>query len=67
MINETNLISLSFGKKEDTGGEGVILGDNPAGHSLLFRNLILINFFKYIMIGKLKMRVAGQIFGKIYI
>ena len=31
MINQNHLILLSFGKRGDTGGEGIILGDNPAG------------------------------------
>ena len=38
MINQNHLILLSFGKREDTGWEGIILGDNPAGHCT--------NFFK---------------------
>ena len=30
----------------DTGGEGIILGKNLAGHCFLLRDLIPINFFK---------------------
>ena len=37
---------MSSGKWEDTGGEGIIMGDDPAGHCLLLRYLILMNFFK---------------------
>ena len=33
MINQNHLSLLSFGKRWwDTGGEGIIIGDNPAGH-----------------------------------
>ena len=46
MINRNRLILLSFGKREDTGGEGIILGENPAGHCFVLRDLIPINFFK---------------------
>ena len=31
MINQNQLSLLSFGKRWDTGGEGIIIGDNPAG------------------------------------
>ena len=31
MINHDQLSLLSFGKRWDTGGEGIIIGDNPAG------------------------------------
>ena len=29
MINQNQLSLLSFGKRWDTGGEGIIIGDNP--------------------------------------
>ena len=32
MINQNHLSLLSFGKRWHTGGEGIIIGDNPAGH-----------------------------------
>ena len=54
MINQKTLVLLYFGKKRDTGGEGIILGENPAGHCFLLRDLIPVNLFKYIMIAKLK-------------
>ena len=37
---------MSFGKREDTGGEGIILRENPAGHCFESRDLILVDFFK---------------------
>ena len=46
MIYQDRLILLSFGQRGDTGGEGIILGDSPAGHCFLLRNLIAMNFFK---------------------
>ena len=33
-----------FGKKENTGG--IILGDNPAGHSFVLKDLVPTNFSK---------------------
>ena len=65
MINQNHLILLSFAKRRDTEGEGIILVDNPAGHCFVLSNLIPINFTKYIMIVKLKMGAAGKIFGEI--
>ena len=65
MINWNRLILLSFGKREDTGGEGMILGENSAGHCFVSRDLIPINFFKKVMNVKLKMQTTGKIFGKI--
>ena len=32
MINQNQLSLLSFGRRWVTGGEGIIIGDNPAGH-----------------------------------
>ena len=46
MINQNHLNLMYFGKKEDTGVEGIIPGDNPAGHCLALRGLIPVNFFK---------------------
>ena len=50
MINQNQFILLSFGKRGytlgDIGGEGISLGENPAGHCFVLRGLILINFFK---------------------
>ena len=46
MINQNHLILLSFGKREDTGGKGIIPGENPDGHCFVLRDLIPINFFK---------------------
>ena len=46
MINRNQLSFLSFGKRWDTGGEGIIIGDNPAGHCIRLRYLIPTNFFK---------------------
>ena len=51
----------------DTGGWGIILGDDPAGHFFVLRDLITMNFFKSVMIMKLKIQTVGKIFGKIYI
>ena len=56
MINQNHLILLSFGKREDTGWEGIILGDNLAEHCT--------NFLKQVMIVKLKFCFAGKLFGK---
>ena len=47
MINQNQLNLLCFGKRWDTEGEGIIIGDNPAGHCFLLRYLIPMNFFKY--------------------
>ena len=46
MINQNHLILLSFAKRRDTGGEGIILVDNPTGHCFVLRNLIPMNFAK---------------------
>ena len=46
MINQNQLSLLSFGKRWDTGGEGIIIRDNSAGHGSLLRYLIPMNFFK---------------------
>ena len=54
LINQNQYILMSFGKTGDTGGEGMILRDNPIGHCFLSRDLISINFFKLFMIVKLK-------------
>ena len=35
MINQNQLSLLYFGKRWDTGGEGIIIGDNLAGHCFL--------------------------------
>ena len=45
MINQNHLGLLSFGKKWDTGGEGIAIGDNSAGRWFPLRDLILMNFF----------------------
>ena len=45
MINQNELSLLSFGKRWDTGEEGVIIEDDPAGYSFLLRYLIPMNFF----------------------
>ena len=54
---------MSFDKTEtqpwDTEGEGIILGDNPAGHCFVLRDLITTTFFKEVMILKLKMLAAS--------
>ena len=51
MINRNHLILLCFGKRGvapwgDTEVEGIILGENPAGHCFVLRGSIPINFFK---------------------
>ena len=50
MINQNHLILLPFGKRGNTawgtGGEGIILGENPAEHCFALRNSIPMNFFK---------------------
>ena len=46
MINQNQLSLLSLCKNWDTGEEGIIIGDNPAGHCFLLRYLIPMNFFK---------------------
>ena len=38
MITQNRLILMSFGKNWDIGGEGIIIGDNPAGHCFLLKN-----------------------------
>ena len=65
MINQNQLSLLSFGTRCDTGIEDIIIGDNPAGHCFLLRDLMPMNFFKKFMTVKLKMCITGRIFGKI--
>ena len=48
----------------DTGEEGIVLGKSPAGYCFVVRDLTPINFFKWVMIAKLKMRPTVKIFGK---
>ena len=57
MINQNNLISLSFGKMGDTGEEGVILRYNLARHCFVLRDLIP-------MVVKLKMCATAKLFAK---
>ena len=45
VINQNHLILLSFGSTGDID-EGIILGDNPAGHCFLLTDLIPMNFIK---------------------
>ena len=45
-IIRNHLILLSFGKREDTEGEGIILGENHAGHCFVLSDIIPVNFFK---------------------
>ena len=40
MINQNHLSLLCFDRRWDTRGEGIIIGDNPAGHCFLLRYLI---------------------------
>lgn len=49
------------------GGENIFLGDNAAGHYSVLNNLISIEFFKQVMVLKLKMPVTGKIVGKIFV
>ena len=35
MINQNQLSLLSFGKRCDTGREGIVIGNNPAGQCFL--------------------------------
>ena len=46
MIYQNQLLLLPFDKRGGTGGEGIILGVNPARYYFLLRNLIAINFFQ---------------------
>ena len=39
IISQNQLSLLSFGKRWDTGGEGIIAGDNHAGHCFLLKYL----------------------------
>ena len=47
MINQNQLSLLSFCNRWDTGREGIITVDNPAGHCFPLKYLIPMNFFKY--------------------
>ena len=40
---------------------GIIPEDNSAGNSIVLRELVVLNFFKKVMIVKLKRRIAGKI------
>ena len=44
MSNQNQLNLLSFGERWHTGGESIIIGDNPDGHCFLLNYLIQINF-----------------------
>ena len=46
MINQNHLSLLSFGKRWDTEGEGMIIVDDSAGHCFQLRDLIPKKFFK---------------------
>ena len=46
MINQNRLSLLFFGKKWNAGGEGIIIGDNPARQCFFKVFIIPINFFK---------------------
>ena len=46
MIIQNHLSLLSFGERWDTGGEGIIIRDNPAGYYFLLKDLIPMKFFK---------------------
>ena len=61
IIKQNHLILLSFGNRWDTGGEDIIIGENPVGHCILLRYLI------HDIEIKLKMYITGNIFGKIYV
>ena len=54
-----------FGKIGDAGG--IIQGDNSTRHCFIINDLISMNFFKKVMIMKLKMCTASKVFGKIYL
>ena len=41
MINQNNLILVSFGIMVDTGRRGIILRGDPAGHCFVLRALII--------------------------
>ena len=44
-----------------------ILGDNPAGHCFVLRDLFPMSFFKLVMIVLLKIYTTSKIFGKIFL
>ena len=46
MINQNQLILLSFGKSRDTWGEDIILGNNTAESCFVLKDLNSMNFFK---------------------
>ena len=46
MINQNQLSLQSFSKRWDTGREGIITENNPAGYFFLLGDLIPMNFFK---------------------
>ena len=46
MINRNYLILLSLVREEIQAEEGIIVGDNPAGHCFVLRDLIPMNFSK---------------------
>ena len=45
MINQNHIILLSFGKGRDIRDEGIIVGNNPAGHCFVLKDLIPMNLF----------------------
>ena len=46
---------------------GTILGDDPPEHCFVLRNLVPMNFFKYVMIVLLKRQASCRLFDKIYL
>ena len=49
LIQQSNIKGEEiFGKKEDTWG--IILGNNPAGHCFVLKDLVPLSFFKQVMI-----------------
>ena len=48
-----------FGKMRDAGG--IIQGDNSTRYCFIIRDLISMNFFKKVMIMKLKMCTASKV------
>ena len=47
-----------------TGGEGIVLVDNPVGQYFVLRDLFPMNFIKRVMIVVIKLHPEGKMFGK---
>ena len=65
IVEDVNLLKRIFLVRKMTRFRGITLGNNPAGHCFVLRDLFPISFFKLVMIVLLKIYAAGKMLGKI--